>query len=69
MQLAFNKSYPVGESIVVNKRNELIQKIKLYKDTQKLNTQKLYNYELAKTLLNWEEESKKLVAIIKGLES
>ena len=69
MQLAFNKRYHVGESIVVNKRYELTQKIKLYKDIQKLNTHKLYNYELAKTLLNWDQESKKLVAVIKRLES
>ena len=65
MQLAFNNRYHVGESIMVNKRNELIQKIELYKDINILNTQKIFNYKLAQDHLNWEEESKKLLAVIK----
>lgn len=64
MQLVFNKTYNIGESFAVNNSNELSQKIKLYKDINILNAQKNFNYELAKQQLNWEEESKKLIATI-----
>ena len=64
MQLAFNETYKVGEGFKVNSRKELAHKIKLYKDINKLNAQKNLNYELAKQQLNWEEESKKIIATI-----
>lgn len=69
MQLAFNKTYKVGEGFKVNNLNELLYKIKLYKDIDKLNAQKIFNYELAKHQLHWELESKKLVANIKKVEN
>jgi glycosyltransferase involved in cell wall biosynthesis len=64
MQNAFNKQYKIGESFAVNNVNELAEKITSYLDIKKLNVQKKYNYELAKDALNWENESKKLLAII-----
>ena len=63
MQTAFNKKYSVGESFVAHDLNGLVEKIKYYKNREMLNAQKLNNYELAKGELNWEEESKKLLAI------
>ncbi len=64
MQKAFNEQYKIGESFTVNDANELAEKIAFYLDTQKLNEQKKYNYELAKNTLNWEKESQKLLSII-----
>lgn len=64
MQAAFNKAYQVGETFAMNDEKALAEKIKGYKNLEKLNAQKLYNYELANTQLNWEKESEKLLAII-----
>jgi hypothetical protein len=67
MQLAFNKSYHVGESFAMNDKSALAQKIKLYKDTNKLNKQKMYNFKLSTEQQHWELESEKLIAVIKNL--
>lgn len=64
MQLAFNEQYEIGESFSVGDKEWLVEKIKLYKNHEKLNTQKKHNYELAKSQFNWEMESKKLLAVI-----
>jgi hypothetical protein len=64
MQKAFNKRYNIGESFAMNDIKALSQKIKDYKNSGTLNKQKLHNFQLAKELLNWEEESKKLIAIL-----
>ena len=64
MQSFFNNQYKVGESIATNDAESLAEKITFYLDTKKLNVQKKYNYELAKNILNWENESKKLLEII-----
>ena len=65
MQAAFNQEYKVGESFAVNDGETLAKKIKGYQLLEKLKVQKRYNYELANTRLNWENESQKLIAIIK----
>ena len=64
MQTAFNKMYKVGEHFPINDKEVLCSKIQYYKDPANLKKQQLYNYQLAKELLNWEKESKKLLAII-----
>ena len=64
MQTAFNDKYKVGEPYAVDDVISLAEKITYYLDTNKLNEQKKYNYNLAKNILNWEEESKKLLEII-----
>ncbi len=64
MQLAFNKKYKVGESFKINDIETLKKKINQYFNNDLLNEQKLYNYKLASSLLNWENESKKLLEII-----
>lgn len=65
MQYIFNKNYQVGENIDINNLEQLANKILYYKNTSNLNKQKLYNYQLANSSLNWENESQKLLAIIK----
>ncbi|MBC7687741.1 MAG: hypothetical protein H7211_06135 [Aquabacterium sp.] len=62
MQAAFNKVYQVGE--MVSGVNSLVEKIKYYQNKDNLNRQKLHNYTLAKTELNWEKESEKLLELI-----
>ena len=57
MQLAFNKLFNVGESFAAMNVNALIEKIKGFKNKEKLNNQKRYNYDLAKNKFNWEIES------------
>jgi glycosyltransferase involved in cell wall biosynthesis len=64
MQSAFNEQYKVGESFMPEDGNELADCISTYKNVKKLNEQKQYNYALASKLLNWENESKKLLAAI-----
>lgn len=64
MQLIFNTKYKVGESFNTNDVEELIGKINYYFDNNLLNKQKLYNYRLAADLLNWQNESKKLLAVL-----
>lgn len=64
MQSLFNEQYNIGESFEINNTDKLAQIIKHYLDHEKLNRQKKANYELANSILNWEIESKKLVALI-----
>jgi len=64
MQLAFNNQYKIGESFAVGDVAGLAEKINFYRDHEKLNAQKKYNYELAKNQLNWDKEAEKLLAII-----
>ena len=65
MQSDFNDFYKVGEIFENENQIELQQKILLYKNHNYLNKQKLYNYQLAGVTLNWENESKKLIEILK----
>jgi glycosyltransferase involved in cell wall biosynthesis len=64
MQQAFNEQYHIGESFALNDVDELAQKICLYKNREILETQRAYNYELAKKRMNWDIESKELTTII-----
>ncbi len=64
MQKSFNETYKVGESFKVNDAAALRAKILLYKDHDRLNKQRLYNYQLAQNQLNWEQESKKLLKVL-----
>jgi hypothetical protein len=64
MQLAFNNTFHIGESFAINDMQELVKKLLIYLDRKILHYQKKFNYELAKNSLNWENESKKLLAII-----
>lgn len=64
MQLAFNSEYSVGESFAIDDHAALAEKIKGYHNNQKLNEQKKQNYELASTILNWENESRGLLAVL-----
>ncbi|MEO6731312.1 MAG: glycosyltransferase [Ferruginibacter sp.] len=64
MQLSFNREYHIGESFAVNDEHALAEKIKGYHHHQKLNEQKQHNYELARTRLNWENESRGLLTIL-----
>lgn len=64
MQAAFNNVYQVGESFACSDEGALKDKITYYQNRANLNTQKLHNYKLAGTHLNWEKESRKLLAII-----
>lgn len=64
MQRLFNNSYKVGEAFDANDAVELAEKIRFYKNRDKLNAQRLHNYELAKLVFNWENETKKLLKVI-----
>ena len=64
MQCAFNEEYKVGEMVHLNDVNALAEKIRVYKNKEKLEAQRRYNYALAKKEMNWERESRKLLAII-----
>jgi glycosyltransferase involved in cell wall biosynthesis len=61
-QLDFNNEHKVG--IVFNNDEELMECILFYKNKENLLKQRKYNYKLAKEKLNWEIESKKLLALI-----
>jgi len=65
MQMAFNTQYKIGESFAAGDAAGLAERINFYRNHEKLNAQKKYNYELAKNQLNWERESQKLLAVIK----
>lgn len=64
MQKSFNQQHKIGESFKINDIEALAEKILFYKNRERLNAQKLYNYQLAQKELNWENESKKLQSII-----
>lgn len=63
-QLAFNHKYKIGNTFEVNNAADLKRCIISYKNILQLEKQRLHNYELARHTLNWESESKKLLAII-----
>ena len=65
MQQKFNIDYNVGESFIITDLKQFADKILFYKNNSILNKQKLHNYQLANTILNWENESKKLLEILK----
>ena len=67
MQEIFNRRYKVGESFKPNDTHELAEKIKYYKNYRILNKQKFYNYQIAKSTLNWDMESKNLIGLLKRL--
>lgn len=67
MQEVFNKIYNVGVSFKPDAPQELAEKIKYYKNYRILNKQKYHNYQIAKSILNWELESKKLIELLKKL--
>ena len=69
MQADFNSSYQIGESFKINDAKALAKNIMYYKNREKLNNQKFYNYELAKNTLNWNKESSKLVKLLARLEA
>jgi hypothetical protein len=64
MQKIFNEEYGVGKSFPINNKEILIECIKYFRNRSNLVQQKEYNYQLAKEKLNWEVESKKLLALI-----
>ena len=69
MQAEFNTNYHVGESFRINDAKALMNTIMCYKNREKLNRQKFYNYELAKNTLNWNKESSKLLKLLARLEA
>ncbi len=64
MQHAFNNEHKIGVSFAVGDVNELVEKINFYLNKENFSQQKKCNYDLAKNIFNWENESKKLLAII-----
>ncbi len=64
MQMQFNAQYKVGEMYESGEIYRLIEKIQFYQHRENLNTQRKYNYDLARNELNWEKESDKLLEII-----
>lgn len=64
MQCAFNEEYKVGEMVKLNEINALTEKITFYKKKENLTAQKRYNYELAKSMLNWDKESEKFISML-----
>ena len=69
MQAELNINYHVGESFRINDAKALMITIMYYKNREKLNRQKFYNYELAKNTLNWNKESSKLLKLLARLEA
>ncbi len=64
MQTAFHNKYFTGELYPIDDAQALAEKIELYKNKEKLNADKQYNYRLADKQMNWEMESEKLLSII-----
>lgn len=67
MQKVFNELYNVGELYTVNDVIVLAQKIQLFKDENRLSGQRFKNYQLAKSNLNWEKESKNFISLLNSL--
>ena len=67
MQSEFNKLYQVGESFSAMDITELSNIIARFKDSVRLNTQRHYNYDLAKNKMNWEKESQKISDLLMQL--
>ncbi len=64
-QKKFNEDYKVGISFDGNNVQELVDCIRFYRNTCNLKIQKNYNFNLAKSIFNWEMECKKILQIIK----
>jgi hypothetical protein len=64
MQKQFAYSHAIGETFPIGDSVKLAEVISSYFSEAKLNRQKLYNYNLAKNQLNWENESQKLLEIV-----
>ena len=64
MQSAFNEQYNIGASFATNNIVALAEKITFYQNIKFLNIQKAHNFELSKNILNWDNESKKIIEII-----
>lgn len=64
MQKAFNDVYKVGEAFPINDLEKLKKCIVFYKDKENLLQQRRHNYDLAKNIINWENESSKLLELI-----
>ena len=67
MQKMFNDKYRIGQVYTIDKQNELIDKINFYLNPKQLETQRIYNYALAKAKLNWNLESSALLHVIERL--
>lgn len=67
MQFAFNEEYKVGEMAELNEVNALADKIAGYKNKEKLEAQRRYNYALEKKEMNWENQSKKISTLLMQL--
>ncbi len=64
MQKSFNDVYHAGEIFSNDNEKDFESKIIFYKDRRNLKAQRLHNYNLASSKLNWESESKKLLSVI-----
>jgi len=64
MQIEFNNHYKVGQVFHDNNVEQLKEKILFYKEHNNLNEQRHKNYQLAKEVLNWDTESRKLINVI-----
>jgi hypothetical protein len=64
MQKQFNEEYHVGLSFPIDDKNALIDCINFYKNKNNLVKQRESNFSLASSYMNWEKESKKLLAVI-----
>ena len=65
MQVTFNKQYQIGEIFKLNDMDDLMAKIKYYKNREQLDAQKRYNYALAEKQMNWGKESEILLTLFK----
>ena len=63
-QEAFNIKYSIGRSFSINNASQLKENILFYKNVSNLELQRKSNYKLANEILNWENESKKLLSVI-----
>jgi hypothetical protein len=65
MQRLFNEEYQAGEIFKQDDCSMLVDKIRVYKDGNFLSSQRVHNYNLASTSLNWERESKNLLEVLR----
>lgn len=64
-QVHFNDTFHAGISFKPSDGNELKEKIQYYFDIKALNSQRKANYDLARQILNWNMESRKLLELLK----
>ncbi len=64
MQKNFNEEFRAGLSFPINDKHVLKKRILQFKNKEELLKQRIHNYKLAQDVLNWENESKKLIALI-----